>query len=136
MLKRSPKITVGAIIEKNNKILLTKRNIKPFIDQWCFPGGHVNFGETVQQAIVREVKEETNLDFVPNFLGYYDEIYPKINWHAVSLAFFGKAKGKEKIDKKEVKEMGWFSQKEIKTLKLAFETKRILGDYFKKYKKK
>lgn len=127
---KRPKVTCGAIIRKDNKILLTKRSVPPYKNYWCLPGGHVEWGEEVKEAIKREVKEETGLDFRPVFFKYYDEIIPKIKWHAVSLFFIGDARGEMKTKKDEVKKTGWFSEKEIKRLKLAFLNKRVLEDYF------
>ena len=133
-----PIITCGAILRRNNKILLTKRNVPPFENHWCLPGGHIEKGETVKQAMKREVKEETGLDFSPKFVGYWDEIIPSIEWHAVVLVFEGSFRGKIIPQKSEVKEIKWFSEKEIKNLSLAFFHKEILEKYFyaKKIQKK
>ncbi|TAL47058.1 NUDIX hydrolase, partial [archaeon] len=60
-----PIATVGAIIEKDGKILFTKRNHEPFKGKWALPGGHVEQNETVEDAVVREIKEETNLYIQP-----------------------------------------------------------------------
>ena len=125
-----PKVTCGAIIKKGNKILLTKRNVAPYKGYWCMPGGHIKWGERTEEAIKREVKEETGFNFQPKFFRYYDEIMPKIKWHAVALFFVGKVTGSIKIDENEVKEFKWFSDREIGKLKLAFVNKKVLKDYF------
>ncbi len=126
----SVKATVGAIIERNKKILLTKRNHEPFKDYWCIPGGHIDFGEEPEQAIKREVKEETNLKVKSlKFFGYYSEIHKEINWHAVVLAFICKTEGNVKICPKEVKDYKWFGKEEVLKQELAFEHKKILADY-------
>ncbi len=76
-----PEATVAAIVtNKENgvtKVLLTRRNVEPFSGQWCLPGGHIHRRESVEDAIIREVKEETSLDFSPHFFGYFDEIIPE-----------------------------------------------------------
>lgn len=126
------KATVGAIIERDNKLLLIKRNHEPFKDYWCIPGGHIDFGETPEQAIKREVKEETGLIVKDlKFFGYYSEIYKEINWHAVALIFICEADGDVKIGLREVKDYEWFDKLEALKQKLAFEHKKILTDYIK-----
>lgn len=124
------KATVGAIIEKNSRILLTKRNVRPDKGKWCLPGGHIDIGETAVNTIRREAKEETGLK-VKNikFFKYYDEYLPKLKIHSIVLIFHGKPRGKEKINK-EVIEQKWFSQKEIKKLKLAFIHNKVLNEFF------
>lgn len=122
---RMVKTTVGAIIEKDHKILLTKRKVEPFKGYWCLPGGHIEENETAVEAIRREVKEEVGLDFEPNFFGYFDEIIQEIKWHAIVLVFKGKFSGEVKINK-EVSEYMWFSLEDAKNLKLAFKNKDII----------
>jgi 8-oxo-dGTP diphosphatase len=57
-----------------DKILLIKRSTPPFVGYWALPGGRVDHGETVEQTIVREVKEETGLDItIMRKVGEYHE---------------------------------------------------------------
>ena len=53
---------VAAIIQNENKILATKRGYGEFINMWEFPGGKIESGETKEQALVREIKEELNIE--------------------------------------------------------------------------
>ncbi len=130
------KYTVGAIIENNGKILLIKRNHEPFNQYWGLPGGHIDKEENAEQAIIREVKEETNLDFKPKFLLFAEEKFKKIKWHACVYFFSGKARGKVKLSKEHTA-FGWFTQAEIKRMQLAFNHKKILNEYWRaKWNKK
>lgn len=122
--------TAGAVIEKDGKILLEKRNNEPFKGYWTLPGGHIDFGETAEQAVIREVKEETGLTLKDvRFLGYRDEIYPEINWHAEVLVFYGSAEGKENAQESEVEELRWFDVDEAEKLKLAFDHQESIALY-------
>jgi 8-oxo-dGTP diphosphatase len=126
--------TVCAIIVKQDadqvKVLLTLRGYPPFQGQWCLPGGHVEKNETAQQAVIREVKEEVDLDFKANFKFYWDEIIPEMDIHAVVLVFDGPMKGKIKAQPGEVAKMGWFTFEEIESIPLAFQHNGILKKYF------
>jgi len=66
-------ICVRGVIEKNGKILVCKKKDK---DYYFFPGGHVEFGEKIEEALVRELKEELNLSIRGmSFIGVSENIY-------------------------------------------------------------
>jgi ADP-ribose pyrophosphatase YjhB (NUDIX family) len=70
-----PNVVVMVIVEHEGKILLGRRNMEPGRGKWTFVGGFVNREETVAQAAVREVKEETGLDVeLDGLVGVYDEL--------------------------------------------------------------
>jgi 8-oxo-dGTP diphosphatase len=127
------KPTVGAIITKQISgelvILLTKRNIEPFRNCWCIPGGHIEPDEEAHVAVRREVKEETNLDFEGEFLGYQDEIFPELGIHNVVLLYAGTARNVPRADPAEVSEIGWFTLPEIHLMKLAFRHNAAIDLY-------
>jgi len=58
---KQPIVGVGAVIVCNSKILLEKRKSEPGRGKWTIPGGLVELGESAEQTVIREVKEETNL---------------------------------------------------------------------------
>jgi ADP-ribose pyrophosphatase YjhB (NUDIX family) len=57
-----PIVGIGAVIINEGKIALIKRGNEPSKGKWTIPGGHVELGETLEQAVIRETKEETSLD--------------------------------------------------------------------------
>jgi 8-oxo-dGTP diphosphatase len=118
-----PEPTVAAIIEKDGKILLTKRNIEPYKGSWVLPGGHIDLDETTEAAVVREVKEETGLDIRPEFLFYQDMITPETRpqdeGHDVVLVFHTMAQGTVMINE-ESTEFRWLAPQDALKMKLAF----------------
>lgn len=126
------KPTVAAIITAHDdaaSVLLALRNHEPFKGQWCIPGGHIDLYEPVQEAIVREVKEEVGLDFDAHFFGYFDEIIPERYIHAVVMVFVGTAQGTPSLDPVEVAEARWFNLDDARVLPLAFQHNGILDAY-------
>ena len=68
---------VAAIIHKDNKILATKRGYGEFINQWEFPGGKMEENETKEEALIREIKEELNVEIeITNFALDLEYQYP------------------------------------------------------------
>jgi 8-oxo-dGTP diphosphatase len=125
-----PIATVAAIIKnEEGKILLTRRNVDPFKEQWCLPGGHIDQFEPVRDAIVREVKEETGFDFKAEFFNYSDEIIVERDIHAVVMVFTGYGTGQLVAQKREVSNIGWFKLEEARSFPLAFEHNKILDSY-------
>lgn len=129
--------TVAGIIfqkENKNKILLQKRNTKNFKGFWGLPGGKVEPAElkNPKKAVKREIKEETNLDFYPNYFKEYYEDFPKINWQAKVKAYYGFAKKMEKLSKnEESSDLKWFPADKINKMRLAFGHKKIIKDFLK-----
>lgn len=124
--------SVAAIIENSEgKILLIKRaNTHSFEGFWALPGGKIDAGETAEAAVVKEVKEETNLSFTPkDILGEYKESFPQYSWDSYAFVFMGSFSGNVRGNE-ESTNIGWFSKEEINGMKLAFSHNKVLQDYF------
>jgi mutator protein MutT len=68
-------VGAGAVVIERNHVLLVRRGRAPLAGEWSLPGGRLELGESIEQAIVREVQEETGLEVQPlQLLGVYDLI--------------------------------------------------------------
>jgi ADP-ribose pyrophosphatase YjhB (NUDIX family) len=125
----NPLITVDAIIEIDGGIVLIQRKNPP--PGWAIPGGFVDYGETLEDAVCREMKEETCLDInlVRQFHTYSDpERDPR--HHTVSTIFIATASGTpEAAD--DAKDIGIFTRDNLPE-DMAFDHRQILEDYFNK----
>jgi mutator protein MutT len=72
---RQPVIGVGAVVIRNGRVLLIRRGKEPLRGRWLVPGGTVELGETLEEAVVREIREETSLEVAPReVLTVFDRI--------------------------------------------------------------
>lgn len=84
----NPKVTVTAIALRDNKLLVLKRNEEPFKDKWDLPGGYMNAGESPEECIRREFKEELNVGNVK--LTYLRDIPSEAEFKGQTFAILAK----------------------------------------------
>lgn len=105
---------VAAIIQIENKILATKRGYGEFINMWEFPGGKIESGETKEQALVREIKEELNIEIsVDKFAIDIEYQYP--NFYLFMSCFMCSIK-EGSIEFLEHNDGKWITKEELNTL--------------------
>jgi len=86
MEKDRPKVGVGVLVVKNGRVLFGKRKNAHGEGSWCFPGGHLERGESVEDCAIREVLEETGLSIKNLRFGpYTNDIFKKEDKHYVTL---------------------------------------------------
>ncbi|TVP41133.1 NUDIX domain-containing protein [Candidatus Nitrosocosmicus arcticus] len=131
---KNPIPTVDTIIEKDSQVLLIERKKDPFKEELVFPGGFINEGERVEDAAVREVKEETSLDIeLDHILGVYSDPTRDPRGHMMSTVFIGKIS--DKSDKKEpmagddAAAIKWVDLETVEDESFGFDHKKILMDY-------
>ena len=105
---------VAAIIQKENKILATKRGYGEFINMWEFPGGKIEPGETKEEALIREIKEELNIEInVDKFAIDIEYQYP--NFYLFMSCFMCSIK-EGSIEFLEHNDGKWITKEELNTL--------------------
>jgi ADP-ribose pyrophosphatase YjhB (NUDIX family) len=130
---KHPIPTVDIIIEIEREsgkegIILIKRKNPPY--GWALPGGFVDCGESLEEAAVREAKEETSLDIrLKSQFHTYSDPKRDPRKHTISTVYVAAAQGKPKAQD-DAQEIGIFTEEEI-DFPLAFDHQEILADYFK-----
>lgn len=120
------------IIGEDETILLIKRKNNPYKGFWALPGGFVEYGETVEQAAIREVKEETGISVdIKKLVGVYSDPDRDPRGHTVSICFLAKPAGGAVIPSTDAVDAAYFTYSEINSLDLAFDHNKILNDALK-----
>jgi len=119
-----PLVGIGAIIICNGKILLEKRKGEPGRDKWTVPGGLVELGESAEQTVMREVKEETNLEVEqPELVDVVNSVTTdengKIKYHFVIVDYFVKLKGGTLKVADDAAELRWVEFSEVENYDLT-----------------
>jgi ADP-ribose pyrophosphatase YjhB (NUDIX family) len=126
---KNPIPTVDIIIEIESKgIVLIKRKNPPY--GWALPGGFVDYGESLEEAAVREAKEETDLNvkLTGQFHTYSDPARDPRH-HSISTVYIAKAKGTPQA-RDDAADIGIFNDSSLPDA-IAFDHRSILKDYFK-----
>lgn len=123
---KNPLPTVDIIIEIEGKIVLIKRKNPPF--GWALPGGFVDYGESFEDAALREAKEETSLE-VKDLRQFHTYSQPDRDprFHTASTVFTGSASGTP-VAGDDAGEIDLFPEDALP--QLAFDHAKILRDYY------
>lgn len=128
MPHESPRPTVDVIIELPDGIVLVRRRNPPH--GWALPGGFVDYGERVEDAARREMREETGLDVaLVELLGVYSDPRRDARGHTISTVYVGQARGTPRAAD-DAAEAGVFREADLPA-PLVFDHARILADYFR-----
>ncbi|MFX0034656.1 MAG: NUDIX domain-containing protein [Candidatus Hermodarchaeota archaeon] len=127
---KTPLLTVDAVIlyEKNN-IILIRRKYPPFQGEYALPGGFVDIGETVEDACIREVEEETNINVkIVKLIGVFSDPKRDPRGHTITIAFLCEplTKNEKPKAKDDAAALEIISISNIASLKLAFDHMEII----------
>jgi nucleoside triphosphatase len=131
-----PEATVGALVVNDKGEVLMVRS-KKWGEKYTVPGGHIELGERAEDAIRREVREETGLDSQPvELLIVQQAIYPKDyhkHEHFIFMDYVCRAESTDvKLDGRELQEYVWVSPEEALKLNLEEYTRNFVEKYVKK----
>jgi 8-oxo-dGTP diphosphatase len=131
---KNPTPTVDVILERESKILMVRRKKDPYKDHLALPGGFVNEGETVEEAMKREAMEETSLEVHPlEILGVYSDPKRDPRKHIVTVVFVGIIVSGDLRANDDAASIEWIQLRSIEQLQqqklFAFDHAKILQDY-------
>lgn len=108
---------VGTLVEKDGKFLMVMESKAGREGLYNLPSGHVDDDETIAQAAVREVLEESGYEVeLTGFLGFYQSIYPEKSLNVGGVIYLAKVVGGEAKPSKAHPDVAWFTHDELQTM--------------------
>ncbi len=126
-----PIIGVGAVIFEEERVLLVKRGTEPALGQWSIPGGVVDPGETLEQALIREVFEETHLEvevlaLVKVLERIFREPDGRVAYHYVLIDFLCDRRGGDFMADSDASEARFVPLQELSAYQMAPITLQVI----------
>jgi 8-oxo-dGTP diphosphatase len=134
-----PVPTVGVVCLRGQEVLLIKRGTPPRLGQWSVPGGRLEWGETLQDAALRELKEETGVDAeLLGLIDVIDGVFParpggEITRHYVMIDYAARWTGGEPVAGDDAAEARFVTRDEAMALVEWEETRRVIAEAFERF---
>lgn len=132
----APQIAVGAVVVRDGRVLLVQRGQPPSEGLWAIPGGRVELGETLQEAVEREIKEETGLTIRARHPVYtFDVILRddagRVQFHYVIVDLLADYVSGELRPGDDVRQARWVAPVELEKLPISQTTLELLRQQLK-----
>jgi len=126
-----PVVGVGAVVVRDGKALIIKRAHEPRKGEWSLPGGLLELGESLQDAVRREIKEETSLDIeVGPVIETFDRVHRdadgRIRYHFVIIDYVCWPVGGEPVAGSDAEAVAWVGPDEIDTYEVNAHAAEVL----------
>jgi len=119
----NPKVAAGTLIEDEGRVVLVRRKVEPCVGRWALPSGFVEYDETVEEAAIRESREETGLEVeLDGLLGVYS-IKDDLHGPLVLVLYSAHVVGGELVAGDDASEVRLFAPAEVPT-DIAFQAHR------------
>ena len=141
----SPLVGVGAVIvdyhraaphradfhRNDGRVLLIRRGTAPLLGEWSLPGGVLECGETLREAVTREAREETGLVVeTGEMLGVYERVIRgddgRVRYHYVLIDFLCRPVGGDLNAGSDAADVRWFTRDELPALNLAYDANDVV----------
>jgi 8-oxo-dGTP diphosphatase len=132
----APVVGVGGVLIRDGKVLLIRRGKPPLYGRWVVPGGTVELGESLEQALVREMREETGLEVVPlEILTVFDRIErdgDRVVYHYVIVDYLCRWLGGEALAASDALEAAWAALDDLPRFDLPEKALEVVQNAFRR----
>ncbi|MBD3387168.1 NUDIX domain-containing protein [candidate division KSB1 bacterium] len=127
-----PRVGVGVVVKRDNHVLLVKRNQQPNKGKWTVPGGLIELGETLRQAIHREIEEECNIRItIEKFIDTFEYIETdhdnQIKYHYIILEYLAHYCTGKLAAKSDISDARWIHSNSFRSLESTNGTAELLN---------
>lgn len=127
----APVLAVGGVVIHEGRVLLVQRGKEPAFGRWSIPGGRVELGETLEEAVEREIREETGLVVQAGQLAFHFETIERdesgtIRFHYLILDLWARYVSGDVRPGGDAADVGWFAQKDLARVAISEKTLELL----------
>jgi mutator protein MutT len=129
-------VGVGGVVVRDGRVLLIRRGKEPLHGRWLVPGGTVELGETLEEALVREMREETGLEVEPvELLTVVDRIHReggRVAYHYVIVDYLCRCRAGEARAGSDALDVAWVAPSDMRAYDVPGKAREVIEDAFRR----